>query len=348
MKTKIKYIFFILFATNLFLFSCKKEESKVQEKPKKIPLVQVQFAEKSKMVNFIDLTGTIQANIFSDIKSPDDGIIESLSARENQFVEKDKIIAIINPTDRIALIANNQLIVQQLEGQLKNTTKSTPLYDSLTHQLKNAKNDLEYSKKMFQTIPVICPMSGLVTNRWLDKGSQVNAKDKILTISDMNSLVIKAETNEKYFEIIKEGVKLPVLLNSYPKDTLTGIISLVYPQIDPSTRSIKFDIKILNFSKRLYPGMMASIKIPVAIKENAISVQEHSILTSPDNVSFLFFIDKDSIAHRQKIETGIVSGNKVEIVKGLTGNEQIVVSGQEMLKDGMSVKIIGTPKKEQK
>jgi len=203
---------------------------------------------------------------------------------------------------------------------------------------------LEYATKMYQTVSVICPMNGLVTQRWTDKGSQVGEKEKILTVSDMNSLVIKAEVNEKYFEAIKQGKKLTVILNSYPNDTLTGSISLVYPQVDPITRSVKFDIKILNFNKTLIPGMMASIKILVSAKENAIVVPEQAVLSLPDNTSFLFIVNTDSLALKRIVQTGISSGNKIEISKGLKENEKVVVAGQEMLKDSIMVKIMGTSK----
>jgi len=50
-------------------------------------------------------------------------------------------------------------------------------------------------------------MNGLVTQRLLDKGSQVTTKESMLTITDMASLVIKAEVNEKYFQAIKQNKK---------------------------------------------------------------------------------------------------------------------------------------------
>lgn len=327
-------------------FSCNTDQNTEESpKPKKLPFVKIEAAKAIKMVSYIEITGTIEANIFTDINSPADGIIESLMARENQQVVKDKIIAVINPSDRVALISNNLLQVQQIEVRLKATNKDSDEYKVILQELEKAKENLEYSKKMYRTVPVICPMNGLVTERWLDKGNQVAEKDKILTISDMSSLVIKAEVNEKYIQAVKQGKKLPVILNAYPEDTLKGTISLVYPKVDPTTRSIKFDIKILNFNKKLLPGMMASIKIPVLTKENVVAVPEHAVLTSPDFKNFLFVINKDSLAIKRIIQTGISSENKLEIIEGLKEKERVVIAGQEMLKDSIKVKIVETAKK---
>lgn len=336
---------FFLIITAILITSCKQEtEQSSQSKAKKIPLVQVQPAQKSKMVSTLEITGTIEANVFTEVKSPADGVIELLNVRENQHAKKGEIIAVINPEDRLALTAENKLKIEQLEKQLKTEDKESESYDNLLKELQEAKEDLKYAQDMYQTIPVICPMTGLVTSRWLDKGSQVSVNEKLITITDMSSLVVKTEVNEKYFEAVKQGRQFPVFLNAYPNDTITGRISLVYPQIDPETRSVKFDISLLDFNKKLLPGMMAVIKVPVSVKENTIVIPNHAVLTSPDNKNFLFIVDKDSIAHRHFVETGITSGNQLEIIKGLKENERVVVSGQEMLKDSVKVKIMGTPK----
>jgi len=338
-------ILLLILITLMFgLSSCGSEKEEAPQKPKKIPLVKVQDVSVSKLVSAIDITGTVQANTVTEVKSPADGIIENLLARENQYVEQDKLIAVINPTDRVSLISSNIEKIENLERKLKTTDKNSDGYQNLLSDIEKSKSDLEYAKNMYKTIPVVCPMNGLVTQRWLDKGSQVSTKENIITITDMSSLVIKAEVNERYFEAIKQGKRLPVILNAYPNDTLQGAISLVYPQIDPVSRSVKFDIKLQNFNKSLLPGMMATIKIPVAVIDEALTIPEYAVLTSPDNKHFVFTVDSDSIAHRKIIKTGITSGNKIQIIHGLNKTDSIVISGQDMLKDSISVKIMGSPK----
>jgi RND family efflux transporter MFP subunit len=285
----------------------------------------------------------VQANIVSDVKSPVDGVIESLAARENEPVTKDRIVAVINPNDRLSLIASNQLEIQKLEQQIKDAGAEKRI--ELQQELEKAKSNLEYAKNMYQTVPVVCPMDGMVTYRWLDAGNQVGAKEKIITISDMNSLVVKAEVNEKYFGMVQQGKKLPILLGAYPGDTLTGTISLVYPQIDPVTRSVKFDIKVQTNGKKLLPGMMATLRLPVSSSENAIAVHPDAVLTSPDNSNFVFVADSDSVVHKRMVSIGISDEKRTEITTGLVEKESIVVMGQEVLKDNQKVKITGTPKK---
>ncbi|MCA1757709.1 MAG: efflux RND transporter periplasmic adaptor subunit [Bacteroidales bacterium] len=344
MKSITLQNYLLLLFMTLLLFSCRAGDQAAPPSAKKKPLVTVQPAMVTRMVSFIDITGTIEPNIYTDIESPAEGIIEQLAARENQRVEKDKIIAVINPSDRVALVSNSKSEIERIQQKLKASGNTPSDREQLLRELEAAEKNLDYALRMYQTIPVISPMSGLVTRRWTDIGSQVSPTDKILTISDMNSLVIKAEVNERYFEAVSKGKSLQLTLNAYPDDSLQGVITLVYPQINPDTRSVKFDIKIQNFYKTLLPGMMASVKIPVSVREKAVSVPEQAVLTSPDNKNFLFVVRDDTVAYRLFVETGIVSGNNLEILNGLNENDLVVVAGQEMLKDKTKVMIMNNQK----
>ncbi|MDZ7613965.1 MAG: biotin/lipoyl-binding protein [Flavobacteriaceae bacterium] len=70
---------------------------------KAAPLVRIQAAATGTMISYVDVTGTVETNISTDIKSPVNGIIEQLNYRENQRTEKDKIIVVINPDERVSL-----------------------------------------------------------------------------------------------------------------------------------------------------------------------------------------------------------------------------------------------------
>ncbi len=345
MNTTTRKLILIVISAFFGFTACKnRDQQSTPSRVPRLPAVYVEPAKQETMTAYIDITGSVQANVVSEVTAPVDGVIEHLYARENQRVKKDGIIAVINPNDRVALIANNLKTIQEIEARIAGTNAQSEDYPALMSELDKAKINLEYAKSMYQTVPVICPMDGIVTERWADKGSQIGFRDKIITISDMSSLVIKAEVNETYFESIRQGRTLPVMLAAYPNDSLSGRISLVYPQIERTTRSVKFDIKVQHFNKPLLPGMMAQIRIPVLTNENAVTVAEDAVLTSPENEYFLFVVGNDSIVSRRSVETGMAATHRLEITSGLEEGEHVVVMGQHMLKNNTKVQILATPK----
>lgn len=341
MKIKTNSII-IAFLIATGLFSCSTDEQKMEKSaaPKKLPLVNTQLVSQQNITSVINIVGTVKPNISGTIKAPANGIIEQLMVYENEKVAKGQIIAMLNPTERISLIAKNEQQVLTLTNKMNKPENAT---DSLQQLLNKAKADLELSYNMFQRIPITAELSGIVSERWIDIGSEVSEKDKLLEIYKPSSLVIKAEVNEKYFSVIKKGKKLPVQLNAYPGQEFTGTISLVYPKIDPTTRTVKFDITF-NSRANIIEGMMAEIPLATEDHQNALCVPNDALLAGINNESFIYMVDADSVAHKIFVVPGISSKGVTEIVSGIKQGQKVVVKGQEMLKDGKKVKIAGTSK----
>lgn len=325
------------------LLSCSTDGQKMDKSPAspKVPFVETQSVLQQDIASDINIVGTVKPNISGTIKAPANGIIEQLMVYENEKVEKGQIIAMLNPTERISLIAKNKQQVQALTDKMNKPGNAT---DSLQQLLNKARADLELSYNMFQRIPVTAELSGVVSERWIDIGSEVSEKDKILEIYQPSSLVIKAEVNEKYFSALQVGKKLTIKLSAYPNENFTGTISLIYPKISETTRSVRFDIK-LNKSAKLLEGMMAEISLQTRVHEKALCVMDDAILTNTNEQHFVFVVDSQNVAHKKMVELGISSHGLTEILSGINTNDEIVIKGQEMLKDSSSVKIIAAKKK---
>jgi RND family efflux transporter MFP subunit len=319
--------------------ACNNSTEKTDKKPeKKVPFVRTAIVQKSDMATFIDLTGTVRPNISSDVSAPVEGVLEKLYVRENSFIKKDELVGVISSSDRNALIASNQLKIKELENQLAKTDKTSAQFADVQQQLDKARKDYEYALSMYQTYPVVAPMSGMVTKRYADQGSQLTARQTFITITDMSSLVIKVELNEEYFSKVKQGNKIDVKLNAYPEKTFTGIISLIYPEINQATRTMILDIKLTGLTEKIIPGMMAEIKFPVEKKKDILAIPNDVILTKPNGDKFVFVVN-DTTAHQRIIQTGISTKEITEVLNGLSAGENLVTLGQEMLKDNMAVKI---------
>ncbi len=328
---------------------CQKDQSEGKKAAVRPAFVLVAPAQTSRMISYIDITGTIQADISSEVLSPVDGVIEALYVRENARATRDQLIAVINPTERLSLIGNTQWALKQLQQAYQASAADSTNRVRISGQIDSLKKSLAFARTVYQTVPVISPLNGVVTQRWLDMGSQVKSRDKIVTISDLNSLLIRAEINEKYYTALQSARALPVLLAAYPEETFNGRIFTIYPQVDAGSRNIKFDVKIENRGVwKLLPGMMAQIRIPTRVSEKAVSVPEEALLTTIDGQQFLFIVDSDSMAHRRGVSTGIRMDNRVEILAGIEAAEKVVVMGQQMVRDNAKVKLVAPGKEKQK
>lgn len=340
MITKILTLFFSF----VILFVGCSKETKDNAKPKpKAPLVKVEELKQATITKSIMLTGTVEAKVIANVVSPADGYIEKLNVNENDFVRKDKQLAIIGTQERTSLVSQTKNKVDELNSQLEKTSSGSAEYSQISLQLEQAKKELEYAEKLFLGVPVISPLNGTVTQKFIEAGSAVSVRQNLFTIVDFNSLIIKTSVSEDLFSKIKLGDRLKVKFNAFPEKEFTAKVTLKYKQIDAVTRNFPVELKLINDTKEITPGMMAELELVTDKKEKVLTVPNDVFIVNSKGEKIVYVIN-DSSAHQRVVTTGISNEKFTEVISGLKQGEKIVVMGQELLKDGIKV-MVQKPKK---
>ncbi|MBR9974147.1 MAG: efflux RND transporter periplasmic adaptor subunit [Bacteroidetes bacterium] len=320
--------------------SCDKKDEGVAAGKKKLPLVSVAPVEDQALRSVVFLTGTVQANLQSRISTPIDGVVVALKAREHQKVGVEDVVAFVSSHERLSLVASTLNRIKEVETRLRASGAIDEQATALRQEIVRLQRELEEVRNIHKEVPVISPIAGTVTERHVDVGSMVSARDPLITVSDMRSLVVKVQVHEQYFSALGKGRKLKLSLNAYSGDTLHGYIDLVYPHVDASTRTVLVDIRIVNPARPLIPGMLAEVQLPVIRERTSLMIPERAVLKTPDETSIVFIVQADGTARRRIVETGVIEGGMIEIVSGLQAGETVVTDGQERLRDGVLVKVV--------
>ena len=333
---KMKIFIYILSITILFV-GCSKDVNNTNEKPK-APLVKVEELKSVSISKSVMLRGMVEAKVVANVVAPADGYIEKLNAVENQFVRKEKVLAMISSQERTSLVSQTKNKVEELRLRLDNALPDNSEDVELRSQLEQAKKELEYAEKLFLGVPVISPLSGTVTQKFIEAGSAVSVKQNLFTIVDFNSLIIKSSVSEDLFSNIQLGDKLKVQFNAFPDKEFTARVTVKYRQIDPATRNFPVELKLINGSKDITPGMMAELELITGKKDKVIVVPNDVFIVNQKNEKLVYVI-KDSTAHQKIVTTGISNEKVTEVISGVNAGEKIVVMGQELLKDGMRIMV---------
>jgi RND family efflux transporter MFP subunit len=107
--------------------------------------------------------------------------------------------------------------------------------------------------------------------------------------------------------------------------------------LDPSTRTMKTVIFIQNPEHLLLPGMYANIKLELAVHKDAITVPAVALLVEKGK-NYVYIVKNDK-ANKREVVTGLDDGIYVEVLNGLVGDENIIISGHNGISDGEVVKI---------
>lgn len=321
--------------------SSKDNPARQGKQPMRVPFVRVITVLPTRIEGSMETVGTVSSKRVAKILAPVDGAIEKLYVQENDAVRQNQILAVLSSTERMALLAETQARVGQARQRLQQASASDSEREALLRELESARTDSIYAERLFLGVPVVSPISGRVVDKPIELGSVVNAKQPLLTIADLNRLVIQTSISELLLSKIRLGQKVPVKVHAYPERTYSGTISLIKPQVDPVTRTVGLEVRVDNHRGQLKPGMLATVIFVIERKENALAVPNDILLTTPNGEQIVFVV-KDSIVAERKVLTGIVTKTATEILQGVSADEKVVVMGQELLKDGMKVKILAS------
>ena len=175
-------------------------------------------------------------------------------------------------------------------------------------------------------------------------GSSVNAKAAVITMADMDSLLVEADVSETNVNMVRLNQPCVITLDAYPETKYRGRVHMIVPTADRAKASILTKIKFLGFDKRILPEMSARVSFlseeitDSMVKNPKIAVNSEAVFAVRDLKAV--FLVKDNKAIQKTIKTGEQFGDQTEIVEGLSEGDKVVLKPKEGLKSGMKIEIL--------
>ena len=243
-------------------------------------------------------------------------------------------------------LETNQLNLELTESELK---KQESLFekggvtqmDLKTASINNAnaKTSVESSKLQLAKTKITATIDGVIVDLpYYTQSTQIETGSTIAKIMDYQIMYMDVQLPEKYISKIKPGQVVKLTNYTIPEDTIIGSITQLSPAINADTRTFKGNISINNPNLLLRPGMFVKADIVTNHKDSVIVIPKNIIL-SRQRGKTVFIIDR-GVAAERIIETGLENITNVQIIRGLTKNERVVISGFETLSNKSKVKII--------
>ena len=208
--------------------------------------------------------------------------------------------------------------------------------ESAKHQRDSRRTLLEYTN-------VYAPFSGVITARFADPGALIQAATgsatqaaPLFTIMDMDSVRVYVNAPQEAAQMAKPGLSVTLTAREWP-DKLQASITRTTEALDPATRTLLVEIDVPNKDHRLQPGMFVNASLHLQEHPNALAIPPAAIVPSKNGTEKSVFVVHLGKAKLTPIKTGIDDGLWVEVVDGLTGEEEVVVVGKSGLTDGQEV-----------
>ena len=213
-------------------------------------------------------------------------------------------------------------------------------------ELKAAWQAARQAADMQRYTEIRAPFAGTVSQRFLDPGTLVqsatsSAQDStrpVLEMVDDSKVRIHIHVPEAEITAVHPGTEAVIRPDAYSGEALRSAVARVAGSIDTSTRTLLAEIELPNVDQRLKSGMFVTVTLRLESHPDALVAPTRAVLANKDKRAV--FVVRNGKAKKVAVETGFEGPDWTEIVKGLNGNEAVIVTGKESLKKGEAVQVV--------
>lgn len=315
----------------------KKAEAAESTETKKV-IVTTERAVMQEIDETASFTSSIEAFKQNNIASAAQGLrIDNILVDVGTQVRKGQLLATMDPVNKNNIsvqLANAEADYERMKRVYEAGGLSKQQMDqteaAIEVQRANAKNVLDQTE-------LRSPIDGVVTARNYDPGDYPGQLP-ILEVMQINTLKVTLSISEKYFPLIKKGMSTEVSVDMYPGRTFEGKVSLIYPAIDPATRTFTIEVTIPNAKGDLRPGMFSRTKLHFG-KKQGIMVSDVAIQKQMGTNDKYLFVAKDGIAERRVVLTGTQIDGYIEVLSGVNEGDEVITAGISRLMQGTEITV---------
>lgn len=309
--------------------------------------VKVQKLEKQDIARTLDYTANLQADEQVYYAPASTGRIEKIYVEVGDRIKKGQLLVTMDQTQlHQAEVQLKNLEAEYNRAKMLNETQSISkqAYDAAVTQYEVAKSNVDFLK---ENTKMLAPFDGIVTGQYFENGELYTGaafggatKPSIIAIEKINPLKAYVNLSEQYFLSVKKGTKVELRSNLYPDRVFEGTVSIVYPTIDPASRTFTVEIKIPNKDEALRPGMYGTINFAIGTTET-VAAPAIAVLKLQGSNDRYVFLNKDGVAKRVSVVLGKRFEDQVELISNdIKEGDELIVVGQGRLVDGSPLNII--------
>lgn len=335
-----------------------------------LPIVSTETVTTEDVMIYGEYPGNVRAQQFVEVRARVEGYLEQMLFEEGTYVKKDQILFIIDPRQYRAQVHRAKALLEKNKAMVvkakRDYDRIKPLYEeraasqvdldnalaayeSAIAEVQMSEADLMQDELALSYTTVRSPISGYISERYVDLGTLVGPGGQSLLATVVKSDTVTVEfkmTDLDYQRSKARNVNIgqkDSLRTWDPYVTVTladksvykyrGLVDFADPQVDSKSGTFSVRAEIPNPDRELLPGQFTNVTLLLDVREDAVAVPTKALMIEKSG-AYIFVLRSDGVAEKRFVETGPEVGNKTVIERGLLPGEQIVVEGYHKLNHG--------------
>lgn len=286
-----------------------------------------------------EFTATVEANVTNNI-APSMGVrIDKINVEVGDLVARGQRLVQMDQTS----VIQQRVQLDNLQTEFNRADELYKVGGASRSEWDAKKTALEVAQTAYDNLvtntTLTSPIAGIVTARNYDNGDMYTTSGKpVVVVEQISPVKLLINVSESLFKEVKKGMDVTLRLDVYGDEVFHGKVSLVYPTIDPGTRTFPVEITIPNGDRRVRPGMFARVTMNFGTKDHVVAPDRSVIKRAGSGDRFIYVYKNGKVSYN-KVELGRRMDEEYEIVSGVQDGDQVVVTGQNRLNNGMEVEI---------
>ena len=318
-----------------------------------------------------EYTARIESIASVELRARVNGYLQKINFKDGEYVKEGDLLFVIDPRPYEASAAAARAALKEVEARLilakSNMTRAKELYAanaiskeiletrnsellSAEAALMNAQAVLREAELNLEYTHIRAPMSGRVSETFVDIGNLITANSTLLTTIIKNDIVqVYFEISERdYLNYVKNGVleQIDMVKKTGPEvefrltleggKVFKGILNYYDNRIGQETSSLTLRADFDNKDGRLLPGMFGKVRMRASASAEAIIIPEQIIGTDLVN-RYVVVIDENNVARYRAVKVGRLYGKYRIIEEGLSPSDRVVAQGLHRANPGSKV-----------
>jgi RND family efflux transporter MFP subunit len=232
--------------------------------------------------------------------------------------------------DRMAQLAEKNYIARaQYDASLSRLLVAEGRYQAAVEEIRNRqellaerRSGLALARQQLADTVLSSPIDGAVRERRTSMGEYLAAGTPVFGLVRIHPLRLRVAVPERDAPSVRVGQAVRVRLEGDPEEH-TGLVVRLSPSIQEQNRTLVVEAEVANWDGKLRPGSFARAEIVVEEDRTAVLVPASAVVTFAGLEKV--FVVTNGRAEEKRIRTGRRTGDRVEILEGLSAGDPVVV-----------------------
>lgn len=327
----------------------------------KVAAVTAGHPQRQRMEMTLRFSATLDPIWQADVAAKVDGRVEQVLVSEGERVAAGAVLAILEEADTDAdlLAAEGGYYEAQarLEKAAADEARQSYLYEkgaaakeewetarfareNAAGAFQAAKGRLLSAQSKQSATTVTTPHDGIIQKRYYQEGYYAKAGTALFRIADISALSAKIAVPEGEISRVAVGGAAAFTIPAMAGDDkrVTGRIARISPVAEGSARTFTVEVRVENPGERLFGGVYAEAHLAALPVEDALTVPLSAIVMRDDQRTV--YVIEDGIAVRRVLTTGYIGDDVVEVLGGVTEEDEIITGGLNKVREGAAVRVV--------